>query len=318
MKSLLLYTVFFFSAVVGYGQNLVPNPSFEYTVGCPFSFGLEAYVQDWKSARETPDYFNSCSTWSGASIPINDYGYQSANSSNAYIGMLTYRSDSSIYTEAAGIQLSQPLQIGVKYYVSFQLSLTLENTTGSMAANNKIGVQFSTTEYSVSKQIPVNNFAHVWTDSIISDTINWSTVSGSFIADSAYSYLNLGNFFDKPFVDSLIYGATFGAYYYFDNVCVSSDSLTCNQVQTGIKQIRSSLPSINIYPNPVTAYFHIDKNNTQSYDLVIYNKFGQKLYEEKNITVSNKRIDTTEFDSGLLLINIKTKNESFNYKLLKQ
>ena len=317
MKKLLLYTVLFFSAVCGYAQNLVPNPSFENIVGCPFSFGLEAYVQNWKSTRETPDYFNSCSTWSGASTPTNDYGYQSAYYGNAYVGMLTYRSDSSIYTEAAGIQLSQPLQIGVKYYVSFQLSLTLENTTGSMAANNKIGVQFSTIEYSITNQIPVNNFAHVWTDSIISDTINWSTVSGSFIADSAYSYLNLGNFFDKPFVDSLIYGTTFGAYYYFDNVCVSSDSLTCNQIQTGIKQIRNNLPLINVFPNPVSEHFYISKNNPQPYDLIVYNKFGQKLYEEKNITGSNKRIDTTEFDSGILLISIKTKNENFNYKLLK-
>ncbi len=308
----MLHASFFLAQV-----NLVPNPSFENTVSCPFSFGLESYVQNWRSARATPDYFNSCATWTGASSPKNDYGYQTAYTGSAYVGMLTYRTDSSIYTEAIGVQLSQPLQVGVKYYVTFQVSLTLESSTGSMAANNKIGVQFSTIGYSPTNQIAVNNFAHFYTDSIITDTIAWTNVSGSFVADSAYNYLNLGNFFDKPYIDSIIYGATFGAYYYFDNICVSSDSLTCNQSQQGINQMNNDQSLFKIYPNPSTDYFYIKKNIPLPYDLIIYDILGQKLYEEKNIILANTLINTTEFCSGLLLISIKTENEKLNYKLLK-
>ncbi len=297
--------------------NLVPNPSFEDTVSCPFSFGLEAYVQNWKSARATPDYFNSCATWPGASVPSNDYGHQSAYFGNAYIGMLTYRSDSSLYTEAIGVQLSQALQVGIKYYVSFRLSLALENSTGSLTANNMMGIQFATGDYSPTSQIPVNNFAHIWTDSIITDSLNWTTISSSFVADSSYSYLYLGNFFDKPFVDSIVYGLSFGAYYYFDNVCVSTDSLTCNQILSNTNEMRFDLSVFNIHPNPVIDYFSINKNQISPYDLVIYNRYGSKVYEEKNISINTKLIDARIFDKGLLLVNIKTKNKNFNYKLLK-
>ena len=93
----MLFTI----AVNGLAQNLVPNPSFENYTQCPFSLGLEAYVSDWKSARETPDYFNTCATTPNADVPSNVVGYQEPYIGNAYIGMLTYRSDSSLYTEAA-------------------------------------------------------------------------------------------------------------------------------------------------------------------------------------------------------------------------
>ena len=316
-KKPLAFLLCLFIVCLGYGQNIVPNSSFEDNLTpCPFSFGLETYVQNWKSARETPDYFNSCATWSGASTPTNDYGYQEALSGNAYIGMLTYRSDSSLYTEAIGVQLSQPLEIGTKYYVSFYQNLVLENSTGSMAANNKVGVQFSTIEYSSTNEIPINNFAHVWSDLILTDTLNWVKVAGSFIADSTYSYLNLGNFFDKPFMDSVIYGETFGAYYFFDDVCVSSDSLTCNKL-AGIYQNNKNEQLFNVYPTSVSDFFQIVKFPNEPYDITIFDIFGQKIYEEKNVITNNKVIDAKYFDAGLLIVNIKIKNERLNFKILK-
>ena len=121
-KILLLSTLLGLS-VLGWGQNLVPNPSFENVIQCPFSLGLETYTSNWKSARETPDYFNTCASSSVAEVPSNNFGYQQPCTGNAYMGMLTYRSDSSLYTEAATVQLTSPLSIGQIYYVSFRLSL---------------------------------------------------------------------------------------------------------------------------------------------------------------------------------------------------
>lgn len=316
-KIKILLTSFFLSLTYfSFSQtNLVPNPSFEDTVSCPFSFGLEAYVQNWKSARETPDYFNSCSTWSGASTPSNDYGYQLAYFGNAYVGLLTYRSDSSVYTEAIGVQLSQALQTGVRYYVSFQVSLTLENTTGSMAANNKIGVQFSNTEHSVTNPIPVNNFAHIYTNSIITDTTSWTTVSGSFVADSAYSYLNLGNFFDKPYIDTMIYGATFGAYYYFDNVCVSSDSLTCSQTSVNVNQIQNNLPSFNLYPNPVTNVLHIKCPFIPS-EIELFDLVGKSQLKFDNFNSPIYIIDASFLNNGFYLLKIKAQDQIIQKQII--
>lgn len=294
----------------------MPNPSFENVIQCPFSFDLEAYTTNWKSARASPDYFNACATNTIAGVPNNQLGHQLASSGNAYIGMLTYRSDNAVYTEAASVQLLSPLAVGQTYYVSFKVNLTLESYTGSMAANNKIGVQFTKSSYSPSSQAPINNYAHVWTDSIITDTMNWKIVKGVFVADSNYTHLMLGNFFDKQYIDSMIYGSTFGAYYYFDDVCVSTNSTTCFQ-PAGLKEQDKPGTDLSFFPNPFSDKLTIKKKESaKSIDIFIYNIAGELVYEEKNIRYSTT-IDTAKFDSGLFLVQVKTVDSITKYKLLK-
>jgi hypothetical protein len=59
---------------------------------------------------------------------------------------------------------------------------------------------------------------------VITDTANWTLVSGSFVADSAYRYIVLGNFFDDAHTDTVhfIPGPSAAAYYLYDAICVSS------------------------------------------------------------------------------------------------
>ena len=42
-----------------------------------------------------------------------------------------------------------------------------------------------------------------------------------------------------------------------------------------------------------------------------------ELIEEKKITEINKTINTLLFQNGFLFINIRTKNQSVNYKIIK-
>ncbi|MES2588071.1 MAG: T9SS type A sorting domain-containing protein [Bacteroidota bacterium] len=278
------------------------NPSFENVSECPFSLDLEAYTSDWKSARESPDYFNTCSTSSVADVPNNNFGYQQPYSGNAYIGMLTYRSDSCLYTEAASVQLISPLLIGQTYYVSLRVNLTIDNITESNSANNKIGVQFSRVNYSPNSPSPINNFAHIWSDLIITDTLNWTIISGSFVSDSVYNYLNLGNFFDKPFVDTITFGTVFGAYYFIDDVCVSTDSLyTVNYSYTSINENENN--RFKISPNPVSDILILENiHKTMSYE--IFDIIGN-LIDKNNIDKSNNSIDVSKFPNGIyyLILN---------------
>ncbi|MBI2259954.1 MAG: hypothetical protein HYU67_13775 [Flavobacteriia bacterium] len=311
--SFLTYFISAFS-LWGVAQNLVPNPSFEEYINCPFSLDIETYLYNWKSSRETPDYFNSCASWWGASVPFNGFGYQMPNSGEGYIGLLTYRSDSAIYTEAIGVQLTEPLQIDVKYYVSFKTSLTLENSTGSMAANNKIGVQFTTNEYSSINQIPINNFAHVYTNSIISDTLNWTTISGSFISDSTYSFINIGNFFEKQFIDSIIFNDAFGAYYYIDDICVSIDSSTCLQYANLNKNENKQNFSLTLKDDHI-----IVKNNTKNnFAISISNLYGQKIFEKLNNNEYFNKFQLLETKNTFFFITIKSEGINYNYKLINQ
>lgn len=318
MKRILVFLFVCIASYTSFSQNLVPNPSFENVTECPFALGLEDFTSDWVSGRASPDYFNTCSIADAAMVPNNFYGYQIPLIGDAYIGMLTYRYDTSIYTEAATAQLTSPLTTGQKYFISFRISLALDASTSSMAANNKMGIQFSKRAYSPSSPAPINNYAHLWTDSVITDSLNWMSIRGTFIADSNYTHLSLGNFFDFSQMDSVIYGDAFGAYYYFDDVCVSTDSTEC--FTTVVTEEVSPVNSwFSIYPNPAIEEINVEVNNLKlPYGLTIYNSLGQLLYEEDSILTNSKKVKISEFENGVLFIHIKTQSQFISYKLIKR
>lgn len=302
--------------------NLVPNSSFENTVQCPFSLGMQEYVADWYYARFSPDYYNACATSWVAGIPLNQFGYQKAFDGNAYIGMFTYRANSVTESEVTGVLLKQPLEIGTKYYVSFRTVLTLSATGAStFTANNKIGIQFSTTEYSKSSPAPINNSCHVCTNDIITDSVNWTMVRGAFVADSAYTHLNIGNFYDKLSVDTVCFDCPewngYGSYYYFDDVRVSTDSNYAFQV-VGINSPSRDKLTFIVYPNPAADYFIVENGiANKPYDLAIFNTTGQLLFHESGITDNYKSINCKHYDTNFLLIKISTNNQTFFSKILK-
>jgi hypothetical protein len=229
----------------------------------------------WSSYRLTPDYFNGCDN-NQVGVPLNIAGYQNARTGNAYAGFATAHWSSSDYREIIGIQLLTPLIIGQNYYVSFYVSRA-ENTN---TATNKTGAAFSTVPYTFSNAIPIINIAHIYSDSIIADTTNWVQISGSFIADSAYQYVAFGNFFtDSAITYNQFDSSLTVAYYYIDDVCVSTDSLTCNGFHEGQSESTNHHSEISIYPNPTTST--ITLNSPTSYintPFSIYNSLGEKIF----------------------------------------
>lgn len=205
-------------------QNLVPNPSFEDTLQCPTNNQANNpnLCVGWSMYGGTPDYFNECAT-GDYGVPSNKFGSQAAYNGKAYTGLITYANgDPSNYREFIGTRLSQPLSVGTKYYVSAFIN---RSDTTSCASNN-FGFRFSMIPYSFSNPTPVNNFSHVRSNAIITDSVNWTRISGSFIADNAYSYLAIGNFYTNSNTSSFNC-SPFNpfAYYYIDQVSVTTDSL---------------------------------------------------------------------------------------------
>jgi gliding motility-associated-like protein len=201
------------------GQNLVKNPSFEDYTSCPYTYYARVHdATGWSEFRESPDYANSCA----GSIPYTPGGnYQIPLTGNAYCAFIAYGVyQNGNYREHICGTLCQTLTIGQKYFVSINVTLG-ENSDGPC---NKIGVRLSTVA-SADPSIfgPLPNSAHVYTNSMISDSVNWVKIKGSFIADSAYNYIVIGNFFDEANTTK----SGTGAMYLLDDVCVSPDSLTC-------------------------------------------------------------------------------------------
>nr|MBA3986724.1 hypothetical protein [Flavobacteriales bacterium] len=263
-------------SLTGGAQNLVPNFSFEEYNACPTTEDQVHFSDGWSkysASSTTPDYYNACVPSNGFGVPQSFYSYQHAHRNcNAYMGLIIWSASIPNFREQIGIQLSQPLAIGQKYYFSFYTVMAGQSDGNDYYDNpsNNIGMRLSTLPYSSSNPAPIDNFAHLRSVSIISDTVNWLRISGSIVADSAYNYLMLGNFYDDANTDTTMLNCgtcyNYYSYYLVDDVCVSTDSLLCNG---GIDVIPCTVSieensfenQINIYPNPAKNFINIANGN---------------------------------------------------------
>ncbi len=294
-------------------QNLVPNPSFEDMVGCPDNLDEVSMCVGWSSFGRTPDYFNSCNhSWLG--VPQNGFGYQNAANGNAYCGICTFNFPNPIpsYREFVGRTLSSPLIIGAKYFVSIKVSLA----DSSNYATNNLGILFSNTQYNDTSSTPSNNISSIYSTSVIQDTSEWKIISGIFIADSSYSFIIIGNFFNDANTDTSFVGSNFSlnspheAYYYIDDVCVSTDSLECDLNPEGIYSTTKN--EINIYPNPASNKIYFKNNAQNEFDCSLINMMGE-VVGTYTVTAANS-IDVSTIPQGIYLLQLKFRNQLIQKK----
>lgn len=312
MKNYLFILCFLFTVFIVKAQiNLVPNPSFEDTLGSyPNNASQIRKAKHWQRAGYgTPDYFHTSATNSAVKVPSNLLGFQNPVDTNcqAYIGLQPYFRIAGPVKEYTSVKLINPLIQGEKYYVSFRTSLA-ESVT---LASNKLGALFTTFDFNDTTIVyPINDFSHIYSNDIIIDKNSWTQISGSFIADSSYQYLTLGNFYSLSNTDTvhLISGiVTVSSYYYIDDVCVSVDSAFCinytySCALTSLEKIETIKPTI--YPNPTNDIIYC-KGITNGSKIFIYNNTGQ-LQKIGNF-IDNSGIDISNFAKGFYLYSITDK-----------
>jgi Secretion system C-terminal sorting domain len=325
MKNLLLiFCLCFCVASLKAQVNLVPNPSFEMYDTCPTMINTGtpdqvAYATGWHSSLGSPDYFNACvPSGPEISVPSNFVGNQNAYNGNAYCGFITYMT-SVFYREIISSQLTSSLTIGQKYYVTLYI-----NYSGVFSyrccPQDKIGVLFSTVGYTIVSPPPINNFAHIYTNALISDTLNWVKISGSFIADSSYQYINVGSFFDNAHTDTINLEPNSYNYYYVDAICVSTDSLTCNNTE-GISDISLSDETVVVYPNPSSGKIFIESNAFvgRKVGIKMYNVLGQIVETNKTVGNNNKiEFDISNLPEGIYFLAYMIDNKKYSKKIIKQ
>lgn len=261
-------------------QNLVINPGFEDTLGCPDGpFQVNKCV-GWKAYVNTPDYYNRCGKIDeGFGVPENWEGRQDVVWGNAYVGLFTYYnvSGSKNVREAIGSELQSPLEIGKQYYVSMKVSLA--EYTGY--ASNNIGMTFSTLPLKYNQQTSMIyiNRAFFYESNVIKDSTNWVKIKGSFVADSNYKYVVLGNFFtDSLTSHELINSKHFDlAYYYIDDICISEDSLTCHNT-VGVNGLNKS-QLIKVYPDPFNGFLNIQSKDGSQLKVSIFSPSSGIVYQ---------------------------------------
>jgi hypothetical protein len=324
-KTIIFITVLLITIITAHAQNLVPNPSFEECDTCPYGSCQIHYAKGWHSCSGTPDYFNTCAFVDDFSVPNNALGYQMPQTGNAYINIGTYIP--SIYNgrEYICTELSEPLEIGRDYYVSFNVSLIDRATY----ANNKIGVLFTNQncfllpcyyENENFELLNPQNHAHLYTDEIIVDTANWTNISGWFTADSTYNYMMIGNFFDDENINRLFinYGNFGDAAYFFDDIYVGKDSLTDSK-QNNTEFFKDN---ITVFPNPTKSFCQINlKKIISQKDINIRllditgKDYTSRITTEKQNSNTYK-IETKDIPNGIYVLEIASDNIIYNSKLV--
>lgn len=296
-------------------QNLVPNPSFEDTIQCPQFYGdIDVACEYWTSFKGTPDYMHNCNL----TIAIDELDKE-AHTGKAYAGFLTYGiTTPDFLREQLGVQLTSPLIIGETYYVSFFVSMAYTANQLNIATNN-IGALFTTYSfYDLMLEIPNLNFAHINESSIISDT-NWVKISGSFIADSAYTYMVIGNFYDDMYTDTLNLPFTIAqqrAYYCVDDVCVTSDSLY-NEMWQGVVSVQERINETGIvcYPNPTHNSINI-KSDVLVRSIELFNYLGQSVLSINNLNEQLLAIPVNQYTAGYYILKVNSSHQTQFIKIV--
>ena len=142
----------------------------------------------------SPDYDHACGTSSNVQVPSNLWGTQAARTGSAYVQVITYVGSSSgaNFREYVEAPLSAALAAGQTYDVSFWIS----RGEGTRFASKEIGAYFS-----VGSVGPVSNFAPLPytpqvqnTGGIITNSTQWTQISGSFVAAGGETHIVIGNF----------------------------------------------------------------------------------------------------------------------------
>ncbi|HMU14144.1 MAG TPA: T9SS type A sorting domain-containing protein [Flavobacteriales bacterium] len=268
-----------------YAQNLVPNPGFEETDSCTFGLGLGA-LHDWFSASITPDHLQSCQPYGTANgLPMNMFTYQQPYEGNSCVGIGTY-----VYSDEQRewimTPLLEPLVPGQTYYCSFRANAAFGGNLlhpTIWLASNHVGMLFTTYDQHWTHWDPLPpplNYAHISYPQILADTVGWILVSGSFVADSAYTYMMIGNFFSNALTDTIRFADPENVEEWYDNsytlidaVCVSPVPGGC-EMSHGMAELGDSAPYA--YPNPATDVLVIGQAKGQN--ALVLDMLGRKVW----------------------------------------
>ena len=320
-RSLFLIIVFYSTIFhqTCYSQNLVPNPSFEDLAFCPFGFGQIYSALNWLNFGQSPDNYNSCAG-NGMNVPNSYTGFQDAHSGNGRAGFINWRRQDTPTgpntREFIGIQLQNPLTIGTKYF--FSCYINFSNIPLISVACNKIGMKLTTFQIDSSQYLSlIDNNPHVYLDSIVSDSIFWTKISGEIIADSAYEYLILGNFFDDTLTDTISNSiAPEQAYYFIDDICLSTDSMYCDTWTFLSESFISSSEEIFIIPNPADNWINITSKELID-QVQIFNFSGSLISSIDQVKLSNVAIEVNSLSAGLYYLRIKVNSSIYFKKFIK-
>ena len=207
-KNVTVITLSLLLSIQLFSQNLVQNPSFEDTKRCAGLIGnFDDNVKYWSTPTlGTTDIFSTC-TKETVGIPNNYNGMQQKKSGNNYAGFYVHSDEN--YREYIQVELSEKLEKGKEYKVSFYVSLAeksdfaiknIDFMVTEKKLNTTISRELSTKQL---KKNNINNYSlHTIENSKFYDNkSSWMLISKDFVSNGNENYLTIGNFLKNSKTD---------------------------------------------------------------------------------------------------------------------
>jgi hypothetical protein len=213
--------------------------------------------------------------------------------------------------EILAVELNTPLEIGVSYFVSMQLLRTFGGGLHSNCncAVNNLGLKFLKQTYDPWNPMPIDNFAHILHEEVLTDSTNWTEVSGWIIADSAYTHLAIGVFFDNDNITIENYNnyeMGYKTYYFVDAVCVTTNPAECDELRP-LGVVSNTTPNpITLYPNPSSSFVRISSDFSLK-SMQVFDVAGKQLFT-RNLWGNSSDIDINFLSTGLYVFRVEFEN----------
>ncbi len=206
-KFLMLVVFLFPNYSFGQIANYVSNGSFEDCLNCNQSFA--PLIAKYWSSLDTNKFFGAILTSlpPTGQVPNNSYTYQWPRTGNNYfISTLFFKPNTQQTLRGySRNRLKQKLQVNKTYCVKVYYNITNQCTYGV----DGFGAYFadSTSDTITRCEKPITFLAPQIqnpTNNILSDTLNWSLLTGTFTANGNEKYMILGNFKSDAATNSVI------------------------------------------------------------------------------------------------------------------
>ena len=220
--------------------------------------------------------------------------------------------------EYAMSQLVEPLISGQSYEVSFYANAGFGGNAPYpqfWLATSKIGVLFTMEPrpwFQGDELATPGNFAHVHHPEIISDTVGWTFVSGTFVADSAYEYIMIGNHFDNANTDTLHLGTPGSTQVWYPRSYTLIDNVSVSHTTTDISE--GVLANVTVYPNPATDEIGMRGLSVGS-TVSIYDTMGRRIWDGGSVT-GMLTMDVGSWARGAYVMRVQTNGRQGMFKFV--
>ncbi len=307
MKQIYIFLILFISiGVYAQDDNLLENGGFESTKGKSKGLGNIEVSEGWFSPTSSKaDLFSIESKIPELLTSGNKFGKEDPKNGDKYAGIVAFSYGDKVQRSYISAQMKYPMQKGMKYCVSMNVSLS----ELSKYASNQLAFQFTSKALQQDKGAIIGP-SHVLhpQKKVISATYGWEKICGTFIAEGGEKFVTIGNFStndatrnEKTGKNNYKGAPVIAAYYFIDDIQIKpidpKKNCDCGGSQEQVSD--AFYHKIIMLEEKMDAMQRIEAHTT-------FFPFGQAQLQEANKATINVVID-------LMKINPEYKLELFGH-----